>query len=171
MKTVIEFYVSDSDRKNTVKSLEKYCSASKAKKIESGIYNKSKQFCTNQISYMPFCGSVYTEIYTNILFNFKSNNKTIKKLQRKVEQDEFNPYNIAYLKPIEMDKDNWAAVTEKRKNVENAIKNVKYYEWDPCVECGNTKYFHTQMQTRSADEPMTSYYKCFNCNKTYSVNN
>lgn len=31
-----------------------------------------------------------------------------------------------------------------------------------CPKCGHTEAFYMQIQTRSADEPMTIYYKCCN---------
>ncbi|KAJ0030853.1 hypothetical protein Pint_13530 [Pistacia integerrima] len=33
-----------------------------------------------------------------------------------------------------------------------------------CGRCGQRKCTHYQMQTRSADEPMTTYVTCVNCN-------
>jgi DNA-directed RNA polymerase III subunit RPC11 len=32
-----------------------------------------------------------------------------------------------------------------------------------CPDCGNQKAYFKQMQTRSADEPMTTFYKCVGC--------
>jgi len=32
-----------------------------------------------------------------------------------------------------------------------------------CDKCNNTKAYFMQMQTRSADEPMTLFYKCTGC--------
>ncbi|KZV80277.1 hypothetical protein EXIGLDRAFT_781169 [Exidia glandulosa HHB12029] len=33
----------------------------------------------------------------------------------------------------------------------------------PCPKCEHDKAFFNQMQIRSADEPMTTFYKCINC--------
>lgn len=37
-----------------------------------------------------------------------------------------------------------------------------------CGKCGNGRAYFMQMQTRSADEPMTTFYKC--CNQTCGYN-
>lgn len=38
-----------------------------------------------------------------------------------------------------------------------------------CSKCGNNHAFFMQIQTRSADEPMTTFYKCtnFKCNNQW----
>lgn len=55
----------------------------------------------------------------------------------------------------------------KRKEVDDVLggadawKNVDQTE-ALCPKCGNGKAFFMQLQTRSADEPMTTFYKCTN---------
>ena len=34
-----------------------------------------------------------------------------------------------------------------------------------CPQCGHKEAFYRQMQLRSADEPMTTFYKCANLSK------
>jgi DNA-directed RNA polymerase III subunit RPC11 len=34
---------------------------------------------------------------------------------------------------------------------------------EKCPKCEHTRAFFMQLQTRSADEPMTTFYKCCNC--------
>ncbi|KAA0199514.1 hypothetical protein HAZT_HAZT005028 [Hyalella azteca] len=43
-----------------------------------------------------------------------------------------------------------------------AWKNVDSTE-APCPKCAHNKAYFMQIQTRSADEPMTNYYKCVEC--------
>eukprot|EP00792_Barthelona_sp_PAP020_P010407 TRINITY_DN3805_c0_g1_i1.p1 TRINITY_DN3805_c0_g1~~TRINITY_DN3805_c0_g1_i1.p1 ORF type:complete len:110 (+),score=20.18 TRINITY_DN3805_c0_g1_i1:33-362(+) len=42
---------------------------------------------------------------------------------------------------------------------EDAWKNVDATEIE-CPKCGNNRAFYMQIQIRSADEPMTTFYKC-----------
>eukprot|EP00118_Oscarella_pearsei_P026498 m.802 g.802 ORF g.802 m.802 type:complete len:109 (+) comp4901_c0_seq2:18-344(+) len=46
-----------------------------------------------------------------------------------------------------------------------AWENVDSIE-EPCPKCNHQRAYFMQMQTRSADEPMTTFYKCCNpdCN-------
>jgi len=36
-----------------------------------------------------------------------------------------------------------------------------------CKKCGHTKAYHWELQTRSADEPATRFYKCEQCKYTW----
>lgn len=36
-----------------------------------------------------------------------------------------------------------------------------------CPNCGNREAYFWQVQTRSADEPMTSFFRCTKCNSTW----
>ncbi|KAJ8913183.1 hypothetical protein NQ315_009020 [Exocentrus adspersus] len=51
---------------------------------------------------------------------------------------------------------------------EEAWKNVDSTE-ERCPECGHERAYFRQLQTRSADEPMTTFYRCCNseCNHTW----
>lgn len=37
-----------------------------------------------------------------------------------------------------------------------------------CPSCGNARAYFMQIQIRSADEPMTTFYKCTKCGKTWN---
>lgn len=38
---------------------------------------------------------------------------------------------------------------------------------EKCPECGNNEAYHWQIQTRSADEPATRFFKCTECGNTW----
>lgn len=40
-----------------------------------------------------------------------------------------------------------------------------------CPYCEHDVAYFQQIQIRSADEPMTTFYRCANCEKTWSDNN
>lgn len=44
----------------------------------------------------------------------------------------------------------------------SAWENVNSME-ETCPKCGHSRAFFLQIQTRSADEPMTTFYKCVQC--------
>ena len=50
---------------------------------------------------------------------------------------------------------------------EDAWKNVDQTD-APCPDCGHGKAYYMQIQIRSADEPMTTFYKCVKCGKTWN---
>jgi len=44
-----------------------------------------------------------------------------------------------------------------------AKENEDYNGLFKCKKCGTNKVTYTQAQTRSADEPMTTFFNCLNC--------
>lgn len=171
MTTVIEFYVPEKDRKIANKELLKHFSKEHGTQVEKGIYDYSKQFCSGGNEYIPMAKSIYNHCVKNILFNLEQNCRTIQYIKKAVAKNKYNPYNIAFLKPEELNEDNWIKIILRKNMTEDKLKNLPSIEWKPCRRCKNTEHFYYQLQTRSADEPMTTFYICKQCDKTTRINN
>ena len=55
----------------------------------------------------------------------------------------------------------------------SAMVAQEEYSVSHTIQCGKCKQFnvkYTQAQTRSADEPMTTFYICKQCERTYKEN-
>ncbi|BCS83241.1 TFII-like transcription factor [Cotonvirus japonicus] len=171
MTTVIEFYISDKERKSVIKKLSDHFETKICKLIEKGIYDFTKQTCEDENTYLKMSESIYKDCFANILFNLENNKTTINKIKQSIKAGKYNAYNLAFCRPDELDKDNWMKIIARKALTEDTLKNLSTTNWKPCYTCKNTAYFFYQLQTRSADEPMTTFYICKNCNKTYKVNN
>lgn len=171
MKTIMEFYIPDNCRKKTIKLLSDHFDKQDCQKIEKGIYDFTEQYCKSNCDNMVLSQAIYQDNTRNILFNCEQNHNTIRKIKKMIKKKKYNPYNLAFLRPEEIDKDNWMKIILRRKTTEDKLKNLPTTEWKPCRVCKNTGYFYYQLQTRSADEPMTTFYICKECDKTYKVNN
>jgi DNA-directed RNA polymerase subunit M/transcription elongation factor TFIIS len=171
MTTVVEFYVPEKDRKNTKQMLSQHFDANHCRKIEKGLFNFSEQYCKSNGSNLPMARAIYNDCVKNILFNCENNNNTIQRIKKKILKNKFNPYNIAFLRPDELDQDNWIKIIQRKDTTEDKLNNLPSHEWHPCRICGNVAHFYYQLQTRSADEPMTTFYTCKQCGKTTGVNN
>lgn len=171
MTVVIEFYIADKIRKSTVKSLSKYFDRSACPKIEQGFYDYTEQFCKSNNNNLIMAQSIYKDMIQNLLFNCEQNHNTIRKLIKLIVKKKYNPYNLAFLRPAELDEDNWMKIILRINTTEEKLNNLPTIEWKPCKICKSIEYYYYQLQTRSADEPMTTFYVCNNCNKTYKVNN
>lgn len=171
MTTVIEFYVPEKNRKNTVKLLLDHFDGKSCPKIEKGIFDFTEQYCKSNENNMIMAQTIYKDCVKNILFNCEQNHNTIQKIKNLIAKKKYNPYNIAFLRPEELDEDNWMKIILRKNTTENNLKNLPTIKWKACRNCKNTEFFYYQLQTRSADEPMTTFYICKECEKTYKINN
>ncbi|ERN04195.1 hypothetical protein AMTRI_Chr08g168260 [Amborella trichopoda] len=105
--------------------------------------------------------------YRSILFNLKDANNP--DLRRRVLLGKIKPENLINMTPEEM-------ASDQRKRENNQIKEKALFECQRegapkattdqfrCGRCGQRKTTYHQLQTRSADEPMTTFVTCVNCN-------
>jgi DNA-directed RNA polymerase subunit M/transcription elongation factor TFIIS len=171
MTTVIEFYIPEKERKSSVKLFFDYFNKEACPAIEQGCYNFTQQYCNSNNNYLIMAQSIYRDTIQNLIFNCQQNNETIKKIIIKINKNKYNAYNLAFLRPDELDENNWIKIILRKNTTEEKLNNLPTIEWKACHICKCTKYSFCQLQTRSADEPMTTFYICKECNKIYKVNN
>lgn len=171
MTTIIEFYISDKERKNTSKLLLDYFDKQICSDVEEGFYDFTKQFCKSNHNNIIMAQAIYKDSVKNFLFNCQKGSSTITNLTKNIKKKKFNPYNFAFLRSDELDEDNWMKIILRKKTTDDKLNNLPSVEWKPCHRCKGIEYYFYQMQTRSADEPMTTFYICKKCGKTTSFNN
>ena len=139
-----------------------------ALKIELSIFEYSLIYCQNNKYTMQFIKSVYQDkfnsIFTNIVDIPGINNKTFKDI---VVQDKINPNFVAFLSPAQLHPNKWQNLIKKREYIEQREKNISYSDAYKCYKCGESKCKISQAQTRSADEPMTTFVTCLVCHNTF----
>ena len=75
--------------------------------------------------------------------------------------------NIAYINKWDVHRDNWKSYIDRKKAEEeymtmrNKVNETDQYV---CGRCKKNKTTTYQLQTRSADEPMTTFVTCIHCN-------
>lgn len=92
------------------------------------------------------------------------------RLVTRLREGEFKPHDIADMTYSELFPELWGNM------IEMAIKKeAKMLEVDKsaatdmfrCSKCGKRECTYYEMQTRSADEPMTQFIRCLNCGKQW----
>lgn len=108
--------------------------------------------------------------YRSIMFNIKDPNNP--DFRRKVLTGQYSPHSIVDLSPEEMASDE--RQKENKKIKEKALFNSQLggppkasTDKFKCGRCGKSQTTYYQMQTRSADEPMTTYVTCVNCDNRW----
>ncbi|EPS59638.1 hypothetical protein M569_15167 [Genlisea aurea] len=104
--------------------------------------------------------------YRSVMFNIKDQNNP--DFRRKVLTGEIPPGAVVDLTPEEMASDERQFQNEKIKqkalfNSERAAAPKASTSEFTCGRCKKKECTYYQMQTRSADEPMTTYVTCVNC--------
>ena len=115
---------------------------------------------------------VYLSKYRSILFNLKNEKNTVFK--ENVMNNNICTRDIVHMKPEEMFPKVWEDVHQKQlkkeiirlrnegKELEEAVEG--FYS---CAKCNCKKITYYELQTRSADEPMTAYFTCLNCSNRW----
>nr|CAB3497716.1 unnamed protein product [Digitaria exilis] len=105
--------------------------------------------------------------YRSIMFNLRADNNT--DFRRRVLIGQVRPERLPDISPEEM-------ASDARKQENNQIKQKALFDCErggapkattdqfKCGRCGQRKTTYYQLQTRSADEPMTTFVTCVNCN-------
>lgn len=140
------------------------------KNLEKGIYNWSiKEASTRKIIKKwdnPYFVQIYTDKFRSIYLNVNNH----AELLEQVTSNAIKPHTIAFMTHQELNPAKWDKLIQAKikrdknkyeTNMEAATDTFK------CKKCHSTKCTYYQMQTRSADEPMTTFVTCIDCGKRW----
>jgi DNA-directed RNA polymerase subunit M/transcription elongation factor TFIIS len=138
---------------------------SHAKNIEKGIFNKSLEEATEKNIVKKWENDNFVQIYTD---RFRTVWKNTKRPQVKemINNCSVKPHTIACMSHQEMLPERWCALIQQKKyRDENryAPKLEANTDSYTCRKCGSKECSYYQLQTRSGDEPMTTYVTCISC--------
>jgi DNA-directed RNA polymerase subunit M/transcription elongation factor TFIIS len=138
-------------------------------KIESSIFEYALIYCLNNKYDKNYIRPTYDEKFNFILTNLDESNKKInnKNFKSNILSGKINPSYVAFLSPQQVHPEKWAYLIKKRKYIEERENNIAYSDAYKCYKCGESKCKITQAQTRSADEPMTTFVVCLVCHNTF----
>ena len=137
--------------------------------IEKSIYNYSVLKSKKEKIVKKWENTAFVLIYLNkfkIIFHNIQNPIILKKIQTK----EFLPHKIAYMNHLELLPEKWnEKLEEKKLRLENKFFPKIEASTDnfTCGKCKSTACTYYQLQTRSADEPMTTFVTCTNCGQRW----
>jgi len=139
-----------------------------ATNLEKGIYNITLDNATKKKIVKKWDNSIFVTLY---LIKYKSifNNIT-KSLIEKIINKSIKPHIIASMSHQELQPEKWRELLEAKK-----IKDENRYTPKieastndfTCRKCKSDRCWHYQLQTRSADEPMTTYVTCLDCSNKW----
>jgi DNA-directed RNA polymerase subunit M/transcription elongation factor TFIIS len=136
----------------------------KSKNIEKGIYDFSVEYA--EINDTPFLlESIYENKNIEILSLLK--NKNSNYLRTSLLNDSIDPYKLAFMKPEELHPEKYEEIKKKKELEEYKKNNKKGSSIFTCSKCKKSNCEVTQKQTRSGDEPPTTFVTCLECNHIF----
>lgn len=152
--------ISKNDRENIIKKLSTKFSKQIAEDIEESIYSFSKEYAeTNDTPYL--LDSIYSNKSEEII-DYLSN-KNSKYLIDAIKEKKIDAKKIAYAKPDELDPEKYSEFIKLRQISEYKKNNANRSNVFTCPKCKKAECEVSQKQTRSGDEPPTTFVKCLVC--------
>ena len=133
--------------------------------IEKGIYNYTIEDATRKHLVKKWENVHFVEIYLTRYRTVFNNLKTSHYLQEQLRKKRCKPHEIAFLSHYEMSPEKWEKlIAEKRERDKNIYDVQQKIDSEfKCRRCKNNNCTYYQLQTRSADEPMTTFVSCLTC--------
>lgn len=143
--------------------------------IEKSILNYSIDFCKKQnfiTSWDEYEFVQYYKIRFTFVLHLLNNTEIQKQVYDMIFQKIENIQYFGYMNHFEINPDKWKTLLSLKKKQED---NKYSYEAETtslfkCFKCKQTKCTYYQLQTRSADEPMTTFISCINCGAKWKQN-
>ena len=141
-------------------------------KIEQSIFNYSMERAVEKNITKNWENNLFKRLYINKLRSIYANldkdsyvnNNYLNEL---IKGDKFNIENIGKMSNYEIFPDRWKHLIDDKIRKDKLLNDMKPNEMTDqikCNKCQGRRCSYYAMQTRSADEPMTMFITCLNCN-------
>jgi transcription elongation factor S-II len=145
--------------------------------IEIGVYNFSIDYATEHLIPLTWSSDVFKELYTNKargLYSNLNSTSSIKneRLLQRLNDKEFLPHELATMTPENMFPEIWKDIIDRETlRTKSAYEPAATAMTDryTCGKCKKKKCSYYELQTRSADEPMTMFITCLHCGHRWKM--
>ena len=140
-------------------------SEKKAINLEKGIYNYALKEAANRKVVKKWDNPYYTQIYLDRLRSIYINLSN-DSLLNNVKDGTVPVKALAFMTHQEMQPEKWDALIQakiKKDKSKYDTQQEAMTDTFKCRKCYSNKCSYYQMQTRSADEPMTTFVTCLEC--------
>ena len=142
---------------NTILNNKKIC-----ENLEKGIYNYTLKVCEEKNLLKKWTNESFVFL---LIINLKDNDLLANILSKELKAHEF-----VYMSHQELRPELWERLIEEKK-IKDENKYTPKIEASTdnfiCGKCKSKKCTYYQLQTRSADEPMTTFVTCLDCGNRF----
>lgn len=148
-------------RKNAVDLFSRYLMEEDAIKLEDLIHKYVDEY--TRIKQVPsfYMENIYWTKVNDLCYNFDLYNNQY--LLPQVLSKNIPIERLLLLAPHELNPEKWKTIIQRREYIEYKKNNIETSDAYECKKCKQRKTYVYQLQTRSADEPMTTFVTCMNC--------
>ena len=148
-----------------------------SRNIEKNIYNiLINNAIENNIS-RKWSNKIFLNLYLSkirSIYNNLNKDSYVKNyyLIDKIKNGDIKPDDLSKLSVYEIHPENWREIIDekiKRDKMKYEIKPESMTERYKCRKCGSRKCSYYELQTRSADEPMTQFFTCLDCKNRWKM--
>ena len=166
---------SDEFRAKHVQLICKELNETQARISEQGIYNYSIQFAKRNNIKRSWKNTHFRNLYSSRIRSFYSNLKSDSYIQNTSFKDrilsgEIDCSKISELSAHDIFPENWKELLDKKMKhdkLKYELKPEAMTDMFQCGRCGSRSCSYYEVQTRSADEPMTQFVNCLKCNNRW----
>ena len=134
------------------------------KNIETGVFNYSVRDCQSRKKAARWENELFVEIYVSKLRMLFENLKDNPYIVGKIERGEIKPHEVAFMTHQELRPEKWKKLLDMKEKQDALSSSVKATtDIFKCFKCKGNECTYFQLQTRSADEPMTTIVDCLTC--------
>lgn len=133
--------------------------------LEKGIYNFSLDYASKKKIVKKWDNEFFVQIYLDKCRTIFNNLKN-KNILNLITNKKIKAHELAFMDHQEMDPERWEALIELKKIKEDNKYTPKIEASTDnftCFKCKSKECSYYQLQTRSADEPMTTFVNCIRC--------
>ncbi len=158
--------IANETRNNYVGKLNTIVDKKNGKLIEQSIYDFSIDYAN--VHETPYLIDQIYESKADEIINLLKDKEI--HLLKAIKEGVIDVSKIGFMKPAELNPEKYNTIINKKKKEEDKINNQATSTVYTCKKCKKNKCQVTQRQTRSADEPATTFVTCMECGYEFSFN-
>ena len=152
-----------------------------AKDLEIGIFNAAIDYASSNKVSLSWSSELFCEIYQakarSVYGNLKSDShiKNTKLISRLQDMD-FLPHELPFITKESVFPEAWKDIIERERLRAKAAYEINQAAMTDQIKCGTclkkgwkSRITYFEKQIRSADEPITTFYKCHTCQSRWRM--
>ena len=142
-----------------------------SRKVEQQLFNSTIDYAKSKNYTRKWKNVLFKELYVSKIRSFYRNITKDRYIQnnnfkQKILKGEIQLTDIPGLTAFDVYPENWSELLDKkikRDKLKYEMKPTAMTDQFKCRKCGSRSCSYYEVQTRSADEPMTQFISCLDC--------